>query len=57
MPDGKVREIEVGTPGGDKITVKCPTSDEVSMRLRGETELKRRTECRAGDTAEIHDPD
>lgn len=71
LPDGKVREIEVGTPGGDKITVKCPTSDEVSMRLRGETELKRRTfdgydgsidtwlipECRAGDTAEIHDSD
>ena len=34
LPDGKVREFEVGTPGGDKITLKCPTSDEVSMRLR-----------------------
>lgn len=71
LPDGKVREVEVGTAGGDKITVKCPTSDEASMRLRGETELRRRTfdgydgsitswlipECLPGDTAEIHDPD
>ena len=71
LPDGKVREIEVGTAGGDKLTVKCPTSDEASMRLRGETELRRRTfdgydgsidtwlipECIPGDTAELHDPD
>ena len=71
LPDGKVREVEVGTAGGDKITVKCPTSDEASMRLRGETELRRRTfdgydgsitawlipECLPGDTVEIHDPD
>ena len=71
LPDGKVREFEVGTPGGDKITLKCPTSDEVSMRLRAETELRRRTfdgydgridtwlipECQAGDSVELHDPD
>nr|WP_315030471.1 hypothetical protein [uncultured Porphyromonas sp.] len=71
LPNGKVREFEVGTPGGDKITVKCPTSDEVSMRLRAETELRRRTfdgydgsiegwlvpECVAGDTVELHDAD
>ena len=71
LPNGKVREFEVGTPGGDKITVKCPTSDEASMRLRAETELRRRTfdgydgsietwlvpECVAGDTVELHDAD
>lgn len=71
LPNGKVREFEVGTPGGDKITVKCPTSDEVSMRLRAEAELRRRTfdgydgciegwlvpECVAGDTVELHDAD
>lgn len=71
LPNGKVREFEVGTPGGDKITVKCPTSDEVSMHLRAETELRRRTfdgydgsietwlvpECVAGDTVELHDAD
>lgn len=71
LPNGKVREFEVGTPGGDKITVKCPTSDEVSMRLRAEAELRRRTfdgydgsieawlvpECAAGDTVELHDAD
>ena len=71
LPNGKVREFEVGTPGGDKITVKCPTSDEASMRLRADTELRRRTfdgydgsietwlvpECVAGDTVELHDAD
>ena len=71
LPDGKVREFEVGTPGGEKITLKCPTSDEVSMRLRAETELRRRTfdgydgsidawllpECQAGDSVELHDHD
>ena len=71
LPNGKVREFEVGTPGGEKITLKCPTSDEVSMRLRAETEIRRRTfdgydgsidtwllpECQAGDSVEIHDHD
>lgn len=71
LPDGSVREVEVGTAGGDKITIKSPTADETSMRLRGEVELRRRSfdgydgsittwlvpECRPGDTAEIHDPD
>lgn len=71
LPDGKVREVEVGTPGGDKVEVKCPTSDIASMRQRGETELRRRTydgyegnittwlipECKAGDSATIKDED
>ena len=71
LPNGKVREFEVGTPGGEKITLKCPTSDEVSMRLRAETEIRRRTfdgydgsidtwllpECQAGDSVELHDHD
>lgn len=43
QPDGTVKELEVGSTGGNSITVKCPTSDEVSMRLRGEAELKRRS--------------
>lgn len=71
MPDGKVKELEVGSTGGDKIEVKCPTSDEASMKLRGEVELKRRSfdgyegsittwlipECLPGDTAELKDRD
>lgn len=71
LPDGKVREVEVGSAGGDKLTIKCPTSDETSMRLRGEAELRRRSfdgydgsittwlepECRPGDTALIIDED
>lgn len=71
LPDGKVREVEIGTAGGDKVEVKCPTSDEASMRSRGEAELRRRTYdgyegsittwlipvCRAGDSATIRDED
>lgn len=71
MPDGKVKELEVGSTGGNKIEIKCPTSDEASMKLRGEVELKRRSfdgyegsittwlipECLPGDTAELHDRD
>lgn len=71
LPDGKVREVEVGVAGGDKVEVKCPTSDEQSMRLRGQAELKRRTydgyegsittwlipECKAGDSATLRDSD
>lgn len=71
QPDGTVKELEVGSTGGNRITVKCPTSDEVSMRLRGEAELKRRSfdgyegsittwlipECVPGDTAELKDRD
>ena len=43
LPDGKVREVELGTTGGDKVEVKCPTSDLASMKKRGEAELLRRT--------------
>ena len=43
MPDGTVKEIETGSTGGDKIEVKCATSDEDSIKERGELEVKRRT--------------
>lgn len=71
MPDGKVKEIEVGSTGGEKVEVKCHASDTASMKARGEAEVKRRTfdgydgsittwlipECKPGDTASIHDGD
>lgn len=71
MPDGKVKEIEVGSTGGEKVEVKCHASDTTSMKARGEAEVKRRTfdgydgsittwlipECNPGDTASIHDGD
>lgn len=71
LPDGKVRQVEVGATGGDKVEVKCPTSDIASMRQRGETELRRRTYdgyeggittwlipvCKAGDSATLRDSD
>ena len=43
MPDGTVKEVETGSTGGEKIEVKCATSDEASMKARGELEVKRRT--------------
>ena len=71
LPDGKVKEREYGTTGGDSVTVKCATSDDESMRLRGESEHKRLTfdgydgnivtwlvpYIKPGDTAELHDRD
>jgi len=69
MPDGTVKELETGSTGGDKVEVKCPTSDEASMKARGELEVKRRSfdgydgsietwlipECKPGDTATLRD--
>ena len=69
MPDGKVKEVEVGSTGGEKVEVKCHASDTARMKQRGEAELKRRSfdgyegsittwlipECVPGDTATIHD--
>ena len=43
MPDGTVKEVETGSTGGEKFEVKCATSDEASMKARGELEVKRRT--------------
>nr|DAS34740.1 MAG TPA: tail protein [Bacteriophage sp.] len=71
IPDGKVKEVEVGSTGGEKVEVKCHASDTASMKQRGEAELKRRSfdgyegsittwlipECVPGDTATIHDDD
>jgi len=43
LPDGKVKEKEYGTTGGDRVVVKCASSDDASMKLRGESEHKRLT--------------
>ena len=43
LPDGKVKQMEYGTTGGDKVVVKCASSDDESMKLRGESEHKRLT--------------
>lgn len=71
MPDGTVKEIETGSTGGDKVEIRCATSDEASMRQRGQTEVKRLSfdgyegnittwlipYCKPGDTAELKDED
>jgi hypothetical protein len=71
MPDGKVKEYKFGTTGGDKIEIKCATSDKASMKARAESEIKRRSysgydgsittwlipECEPGCKASIHDAD
>ena len=71
LPDGKVKEREYGTTGGDKVTVKCASSDDASMKLRGESEHKRLTfdgydgnivtwlipYVKPGDKAVLHDKD
>lgn len=71
MPDGTVKEIETGSTGGDKVEIRCATSDEASMRQRGLTEVKRLSfdgyegnittwlipYCKPGDTAELRDED
>ena len=70
-PDGKVKEREYGTTGGDSVTVRAMASDDASMRLRGESEHKRLTfdgydgnivtwlvpYIKPGDKAELHDPE
>ena len=71
LPDGTVKEVETGSTGGEKIEVKCATSDEASMKARGELEVKRRTfdgyegsitgwlipMCRPADSVTIKDKD
>ena len=71
MPDGTIKEMEVGNTGGDRIEIKCASADEQSMKLRAEMELKRRCfdgyegsittwlipECVPGDMATLHDED
>ncbi len=70
-PTGYVKEIECGSAGGDKIEIKCATSDEASMKARGELEVMRRSfdgyegsitgwlvpMCRPGDSAVLRDRD
>ena len=71
LPDGTVKEVETGSTGGEKIEITSPTTDEASMKARGEQEVKRRTfdgydgsittwlvpECQPGDSANLHDGD
>lgn len=71
LPDGTVKEVETGSLGGEKIEVRSPVSDDASMKVRGESEVKRRTfdgydgsittwlvpECFPGDSAALHDRD
>lgn len=71
MPDGKVKEKHYGTTGGDKVEIKCATSDDESMKLRGESEHKRLSfdgydgsidtwlvpYITPGDSAVLHDAD
>ena len=71
QPDGTVKEIKVGSTGGDKIEIKCATSDDASMKARANAELKRRCfsgydgnittwlipHCIPGDSAVLHDSD
>ena len=71
LPDGKVKEREYGTTGGDKVVVKSVSSDDESMKLRGESEHKRLTfdgydgnivtwlvpYIKPGDKAVLHDKD
>ena len=70
-PDGKVKERHYGPTGADKVEVKCATSDDASMKLRGESERKRLTFdgydgsittwlvpfVIPGDSANLHDAD
>lgn len=69
LPDGKVKEKEYGTTGGDRVVVRSAASDDASMDLRGKSEHKRLTfdgydgnivtwlvpYIKPGDSAEIHD--
>jgi len=71
MPDGTVKEIETGTTGGDRVEVRCATTDEASMKARGELEVKRRSfdglegnittwlvpYCQPSDSVTLHDAD
>jgi len=71
QPDGTVKEIETGSTGGDKVEIKCPTSDIKSMKALGELEVKRRSfdgyegsitgwlipYCMSADSATLHDAD
>lgn len=71
MPDGSVKEIEVGATGGDRVEVRSAAADDGSMKQRGEAELKRLSfdgydgsvttwlvpYCEPGCSAELHDAD
>lgn len=71
LPDGKVKEYEVGATGGDRVEIRSASSDDASMKQRGETEVKRLSfdgydgtittwmipYCEPGYVAELRDPD
>ncbi len=43
MPDGTVKEVEVGATGGEKVEVRCADPSPSAMKQRGEAEHRRRT--------------
>ena len=71
MPDGSVKEVETGTPGGEKIEIHSTTTDTESMKQRGRQELMRSTfdgydgtittwlipQCRIADSVTLRDRD
>lgn len=71
LPDGKVRVKEYGATGGEKVEVKAVSSNEASMKSRGESEVKRLSfdgydgkittwlvpHILPGDSANLHDED
>lgn len=71
LPDGKVKEYEVGATGGDRVEVRSASSDDASMKQRGESEVRRFSfdgydgtittwmipYCQPGDVAQLHDAD
>ena len=71
LPDGKVKVREYGSTGGDKVEIKAASSDDKSMKARGESEVKRLSfdgydgkittwlvpTVRPGDSVLLHDPD
>lgn len=71
MPDGSVKEVETGTPGGEKIEINSTTTDTESMKQRGRQELMRSTfdgydgtittwlipQCRIADSVTLRDRD
>ena len=71
QPDGTIQEKEYGSTGGDRIEVRCASTDEASIRSRGESEVRRHSfdgydgsittwlipPVRPGDSVLLHDAD
>jgi hypothetical protein len=69
--DGTIKTVEVGSDEGDKREIMCASSDNASMKARGEAELKRLSydgysgsitgwlfpAVHSGDAVQLHDDD